>query len=393
MQWSSHLVTAASLLGLTCVFAAPPRAIAAAPIPSSTEQLVSSVLTLKQIGRLGLTQGQLRDIVQRLSTLSHAQNAFAAHQVDAARPVLEQLHRIKAALQAGNTPDAADQTAVDRALAGLRPEQIHVEQMRSETISAIRQILTADQMTTLRGFLGIEARPDNGADPYALYFGNYQPQLRRRFKLMRPPGGHTPAAPPVDLPAVPRPGAETPADLNAVLPQLLEVEANQPRGLADAPQDLEQLATATRVAVTVQRDLVQALDAAAPAVDTSLLNGALVPAPTTATAPEAGPNQPGNNGLDRRMAELEDRMARIQQLLEKLMGANAAPIQMTMPVITAPQVLGGKFGQYTMQPQTQRFINGAIASAVGGGPSDDDVVARFFLQPEILNDLRSLAAR
>lgn len=120
-------------------------------------QLETQVKLFQQINGLNLTPTQIEDILSRIIQLDKANRIVNARKATALRPVTAQLNHIHAALLAGTTPNAADQAAVDAALAPLKTLEDQDDQFWKDTAAAIRQDLSPEQAQLVRVDLGLEA--------------------------------------------------------------------------------------------------------------------------------------------------------------------------------------------------------------------------------------------
>src|SRR6185437_8473398 len=79
------------------------------PSDAAVVLVADDVLVFRQIGGLFLSPGQIREIIQPLSTFDRVAQGYRDRENAAGLPVLAPLRRLRAALAAGQTPDAADE--------------------------------------------------------------------------------------------------------------------------------------------------------------------------------------------------------------------------------------------------------------------------------------------
>jgi len=147
--------------GATAVTSSDPSVATGAPLP----ELADQVLTYREIEQLDLTPGQVRQVIELLSTFKHLEQNFQAQERAAVEPISPQVRRVAAALAAGTAVNGPDQTAVSAALAPLETMDANIQKRRRETVSGLRTALTPAQIEKIRAWAGAAAPPVGNAPP------------------------------------------------------------------------------------------------------------------------------------------------------------------------------------------------------------------------------------
>ncbi|HET6382177.1 MAG TPA: hypothetical protein VFJ58_02200 [Armatimonadota bacterium] len=214
-----------ALGGLPAMVLADPPAPTPAPAPAAVKpataaEQVSRITLYRQLNALGLTPGQVSDIGRRLTQLAAADRDYTSKQVDAGKSVAPALQRIEDAVFLGRAPDAADEAQAGAALSPLAPDGERVARLRTQTIDAIRAELRPQQMTAIRGFLGIPPEPlplQNGAGSFI------------KPRMLTGPGGPGGPATPAGGPANPTGGTSRPPDPLKMIKDLMDRYRRMPQ--------------------------------------------------------------------------------------------------------------------------------------------------------------------